>query len=52
MTDTISQGPGSATGHTGGLPRPVGCHRVRPAAELEQAARQAESKIGARLGAR
>ena len=41
MTDTISQRPVSATGHTGGLPRPVGCHRVRPAAELEQAARQA-----------
>src|SRR5689334_20380850 len=42
MTDTIPQAPVSTTGHTAGPARSLaGCPRVRPPAELEQAARQA-----------
>jgi len=42
MTDTIPHRSVSTTGHTDGPPRSrTGFHRIRPAAELEQAARQA-----------
>ena len=42
MSDTIPHRPVTAAGHTGGPPRPLtGWHRVRPPAELQQAARRA-----------